>query len=153
MRPLVTTVIAVSIAAQATAAELSPADNHELQQLARSMDDAWTAGDANANAQLFAIDATARFGEDMLAHGRADIRDQFVGFFKDRPAGLRHVTKIERVEQLDPDFAIWDAEIRVERQEPAGQWATLTRIRNVTVVVRQAEGWLIKAVRAFPVKQ
>lgn len=150
MRYFVATLLAIGMAAQATAAELSVADNHELLQLAQRMDHAWTAGDSNANAQLFATDATARFGDETLGQGRDAIRNQFEGFFRDRPAGLRHVTKIERVEQLSPDLAIWDAEVRVERHQPVGQWATVSRIRNVTVVVRQPDGWRIKAVRAFP---
>lgn len=153
MRYIVAAAFAIGMAAQAAAAQLSAADNHELLQLARRMDQAWTAADADANAQLFATDATARFGDDSLGQGRDAIRNQFDGFFRDRPAGLRHVTKIERVEQLGPDLGIWDAVVRVERQLPEGQWATLTRIRNVTIVIRQSDGWRIKAVRAFPVTE
>jgi uncharacterized protein (TIGR02246 family) len=143
--------IALSVAAPASAAEVDPADHQQLLQLAQRMDRAWSARDANANAQLFAADATARFGDDPLGDGREAIRQQFEGFFKDRPAGLRHVTRIERVKQLDQDLAIWDAEVRVERQQANGHWAILTRIRNISVIVRQSDGWRIKAVRAFPV--
>jgi len=151
MRYFVATILVICMATQDAAAELSPQDEHVLLRLAESMDQAWTAGDASANAQLFAIDATARFGNDALEQGRDAIRNQFEGFFKDRPAGLRHVTKIERIEQLGPDLAIWDAEVRVERRQPSGLWAPVTRIRNVTVAIRQTDGWRIKTVRAFPV--
>ncbi|HJU77597.1 MAG TPA: SgcJ/EcaC family oxidoreductase [Sphingomicrobium sp.] len=143
--------IAVGVAAQASAADVDPADRQQLLELAERMDKAWTAGDAEINAQLFAVDSTARFGADPLGDGREDIRRQFEGFFKDRPAGLRHVTSLERVEKLAQDLALWDAEVRVERQQAGGEWATLTRIRNVSVIVRQPDGWRIKAVRAFPV--
>ena len=153
MRLLLATALALTLASPAPAATLAPMDHHQLLQLAQGMDHAWTAGDANANAIFFAIDATARFGDDPLGLGQGAIRSQFEGFFKDRPAGLRHVTKIERIEQLSPDLAMWDAEVRVERQQEGGQWSTLTRIRNVTIVSRQSDGWRIKAVRAFPVVQ
>ena len=121
-------------------------------QLAERIDRAWTAGDASANAELFAPNATARFGDDPLGEGRDAIRNHFRGFFKDRPPGLMHVTAIERVEQLAPSLATWDAEIRVERQQSSGSWETLTKIRNVTIVVRQSDGWRIQTVRAFPVR-
>ena len=148
-------VLALAFAVMATpalAAEPDPADRQQLLQLAERMDQAWTAGDADANARLFAADATARFGGDPLGEGREAIRLQFEGFFKDRPAGLRHVTGIERIERLGRGLALWDAEVRVERQQASGQWATLTKIRNVTVAVRQRDGWRIKSVRAFPVQ-
>ena len=144
-------VMAMAVCAPASAADVESSDRQQLLQLAQRMDDAWTAGDAGANAQLFATDATARFGEEALAEGRDAIRRQFMGFFKDRPAGLRHVTNIERAERLADDLAMWDAEVRVERQQADGQWVTVTRIRNVSLVVRQPDGWVIKAVRAFPV--
>ena len=143
---------AAIMAVPAAAAQIEPADHAQLLQLAERMDRAWTAGDANANARLFAADATARFGDDPLGQGRAEIGDQFHAFFKNRPAGLRHVTAIERVELLAPDLTFWDAEVRVERRNAAGEWATLTRIRNVTLAIRQPGGWRIQAVRAFPTR-
>ena len=144
--------IAVMAPMPAHSAEPSPGDRQALLQLAERMDQAWTAGDASANAELFASNATARFGDDPLGKGRYAIRNQFRGFFKDRPPGLRHVTAIERVEQLAPNLATWDAEIRVERRQSSGSWETLTKIRNVTIVVRQSDGWRIQTVRAFPVR-
>lgn len=141
------------LASPAAATEPSGEDRKALLQLAERMDVAWTAGDSDASASLFARDATARFGDDPPGEGRAAIRSQFQSFFKDRPAGLRHLTKIERIEQFTPNLALWDAEVRVERPQAAGGWTTLTRIRNVTLVVRQADGWRIKAVRAFPVQR
>ena len=144
--------IVIMAPAPAYATEPAPADRQALFQLAEKLDRAWTAGDAHANAELFASNATARFGDDPVGEGRDAIRNQFRGFFKDRPAGLRHITAIERVEQLAPNLATWDAEIRVERQQSAGSWETLTKIRNVTIVVRQSDGWRIQTVRAFPVR-
>lgn len=129
----------------------SAVDRRSIQQIAERMDRAWTAGDADANASLFAADATARFGDDPLGAGRDSIRGQFHSFFQGRPSDLRHVTNIERIELLAPNLALWDAEVRVERQQAGGHWMALTIIRNVTIVVRQPDGWRIKAVRAFPV--
>lgn len=143
--------VAIAVTTPAHAAEPAPADRAALQQLADRMDDAWTVADADANADLFAIDATARFADDPVGAGREAIRRQFQSFFKDRPAGLRHVTKIERMEQLGPNLVMWDAEVRVERMQGAHGWTTLTRIRNVTLVARRPEGWRIQAVRAFPI--
>ena len=144
--------IALFLATPAPAAEPSPQDRTALLQLAERMDRAWTAADADANAALFASDATARFDTEPLGRGREAIRRQFQAFFKDRPAGLRHATTIERMELLAPGLTLWDAEVRVKRRQPAGHWETLTRIRNVTVAVRQADGWRIKTVRAFPIR-
>lgn len=143
---------AVIVAAPAHSQEPLAADRQALLQLAERMDRAWGAGDANANAELFAVNATARFGDDPLGEGREAIRNQFRSFFTDRPAGLRHVTAVERIELLGPDRALWDAEVSVERQQ-AGGWTTLTRIRNVTIAVREGDGWRVQAVRAFPVSQ
>lgn len=143
--------IAVMSAASAHAADITPADRASLMKLAYRMDRAWTAADVEANAELFTADATARFGDDPLGSGREAIRNQFEGFFKDRPAGLRHVTAIDRIQSLAPGLAMWDAEVRVERRDDSGSWQVLTRIRNVTIAARQADGWRIQAVRAFPV--
>ena len=151
MRSLAFVTLAMTIASGAFAAAPAPADHQQLRQLAEQMDRAWTAGDAEANAQLFATDATARFGSDPMGLGREAILAQFRGFFKDRPAGLRHVTRIERIEQLADGLALWDAEVRVEGQRPPGQWTTLTTIRNVTIAKRGRNGWRIQSVRAFPV--
>lgn len=144
---------AVMFATPANASMLSPSDRASLTQLAERMDRAWTASDVEANAALFTIDATARFGDDPLGEGREAIRGQFEAFFKNRPIGLRHVTAIERVDRLGPGLAMWDAEVRVEQQQAAGDWKILARIRNVTIVERQSDGWRIRAVRAFPVSQ
>jgi uncharacterized protein (TIGR02246 family) len=143
---------AVFAAIAANAAEPSAADRQALLELAGRMDREWTAANADASAALFAPDATARFGDDPLATGREAIRAQFSLFFKDRPAGLRHVTTIERIEQVSADHALWDAEVRVDRRQPGGKWTTLTRIRNVTVAVRRPEGWRVFAVRAVPLR-
>lgn len=143
--------VAIVLATPAHAAEPAPADQAALRHLAYRMDHAWTVADADANADLFAIDATARFGDDPIGAGREAIRRQFHAFFKDRPAGLRHVTKIERMEQLGPNLVMWDAEVSVERSQGDQDWTTLTRIRNVTLVARRPDGWRIQAVRAFPV--
>lgn len=142
---------AIILASPANSAPASIEDRQLLEQLAKRMDHAWNDADVDANAALFTVDATARFGGDPLGEGREAIRNQFVTFFKDRPPGLRHVTTIERVEQLGPGLAMWDAEVRVERRRPTGEWEPLTRIRNVTVAERHPEGWQVRAVRAVPV--
>jgi uncharacterized protein (TIGR02246 family) len=134
----------------ASAAEPNAADRAALLALAESMDRAWTAADVEANATLFTPDATARFGTEPLGRSRAAIRAQFQSFFAGRPPNLRHVTRIERLEQLAPDLALWDAEVRVEQRQQDGTWRALTTITNVTVAARIANGWAIKAVRAFP---
>lgn len=121
-----------------------------LRELAADMDNAWTAGDVDANAELFAEDATGRFGEDPLGEGREAIRAQFREFFTGRPAGLRHVTYIERIDSLTSELAQWDAEVRVERQGADGQWTALSRIRSVVLARHTADGWRVRMVRAFP---
>ena len=151
MRALIFAALAASIASGAYGSEPAPADRLQLTQLAEQMDRAWTEGNAQANARLFATNATARFGNDRLGIGKDAILAQLQSFFKDRPAGLRHVTRIERIERLAEDLALWDAEVRVEGQRPPGQWVQLTTIRNVTIAVRQREEWRIQSVRAFPV--
>lgn len=143
---------ALIAAAPLNAAEPLPVDQEALRRLAGRMDEAWTAADAEANAELFTLDATARFAEEPLGAGRGAIRDQFQTFFQDRPAGLRHVTNIERIELLAANLAMWDAEVRVEHRQSNGEWTALTRIRNVTLIVRQPDGWRIQAVRAFPIR-
>lgn len=150
MRPLLFAFGIAALATAASAAEPAAADQRALARLAQRMDEAWTAGDANANAELFATDATARFGGDPIGQGRNAIRAQFLGFFKDRPAGLRHVTRIEQMEKLAPNLVQWDAEVRVERQQADHSWKALTVIRNITIAVRQRDGWRIRTVRAFP---
>lgn len=133
-------------------AEPSVADTQALNHLAARMDEAWTGADPEANANLFVPDATARFGDEPLEQGRDAIRRQFESFFKDRPPGLRHVTRIERIERVGSSHALWDALVLVERKGPSGTWEPLTRIRNVTLAVRHADGWRVQAVRAVPLR-
>ena len=141
---------ALMVASAASGAELAQSDRQAILRLAEAMDRAWTAGDVNANAKLFTPNATARFGHEPLGQGREAIRLQFQAFFKDRPAGLRHVTRIEHIEQIGPDLAQWDAEVRVERRGLSGNWETVSRIHNVTLAVRQQDGWRVRSVRAHP---
>lgn len=142
--------LTLAVASAAHSADAAATDREALGQLAAQMDREWNEADADASAALFAVNASARFGEDPLSQGREAIRAQFRSFFKDRPSGLRHVTRIERIEQIDANHALWDAEVRVDRRQSSGEWRTLTRIRNVTVTVRQPDGWRIFAVRAVP---
>ena len=146
--------IAAALACSPPAYSAAPSQSDwlALEELASRMDREWTRADADASARLFAPNASARFGEDPLADGRDAIRAQFREFFKDRPPALRHVTKIERIEEINADHALWDAEVRVEREQADGTWQVLTRIRNVTVAVRGREGWRVLAVRAVPVR-
>lgn len=81
-------------------------DRASLEQFAHQIDDAWTAADVEADTAVFSPDATARFADDPPDEGWGAIRGQFRSFFKDRPIGLRHVTKIERIDQISPDLAM-----------------------------------------------
>ena len=47
------------------------------------------------------------------------------------------------------DIATWDAEVRIEREGPAGDLPVPAANRNVTFAVRKAEDWRTAAVRAF----
>ncbi|HEV2569681.1 YybH family protein [Sphingomonas sp.] len=144
--------VALAMAQLARAAEPSAVDRAALLALADKMDRAWTAADVNENSALFSADATARFGNDPLGEGREAIQDQFRTFFADRPPNLRHVTRIDHIELLSPDLAMWDAEVSVEQRQPSGAWLVQTRIQNLTLATRQPQGWKVRAVGAFPVR-
>ncbi len=144
-------IFVLTFCAPTLAAEPQTAERLAQEQLARKVDEAWTAGDVDANAALFTADATGRLGDDPLGEGREALRAQFRSFFKDRPAGLRHVTNIERIDQLTPDLAMWDAKVSIERLQPSGSWSVANGFQSVVVTVREPSGWRIRTIRGFPV--
>ena len=78
------------------------------------------------------------------------MRSYFGRAFAARPDGFRHVSRVEGIELLDPDTALADTHVRVERRQPDGSWALQREFRSYSVIVRSKDGWRLRSVRAAP---
>lgn len=149
--------LAVTLAAlmsftAALAAPPSDSDRRQLEDLAHEADTVWDRGDATALAGLYTADATLVMAPREPVDGREAIRVYFEQSFAKRPANLRHVTVVRRIEMLAPDVAFVDTDVRLERRADDGSWPAIRRFANYTVAIRAGEAWRVKEVRTH-VKQ
>lgn len=144
--------LAVTLAAlmsftAAIAAPPSDTDRQHLEELAHAADTAWDVGDAAALSNLYLPDATLVMAPREPVDGREAIRAYFEQSFAKRPANLRHVTVVRRIEMLAPDVAFVDTDVRLERRADDGSWPAIRRFANYTVAIRDGETWRVKEVR------
>lgn len=149
---LVVTLAALMSFTAALAAPPSDTDRRHLENLAREADSAWDVGDAATLSGLYTTDATLVMAPREPVDGREAIRVYFEQSFAKRPANLRHVTAVRRIEMLAPDVAFVDTDVRLERRADDGSWPVVRRFANYTVAIRDGEGWRVKEVRTH-VKQ
>lgn len=138
-------------ATAAVAAPPSRMDDMALRALCAAADEAWDAKDADRMATYYADDATLLVGGaggEQL--GRAQVQAYFQRAFASRSGDLRHVSEIRGLQMLSPDMALTDVWVRVEARQPDGVWKPMRYINNVSLAVREAGGWKLRAVRAFP---
>jgi uncharacterized protein (TIGR02246 family) len=144
--------IAALIGAFATAADAAPPRADErasLLAVAAAADAAWDAGDAVGIADVYTPDATFVLGPGHEVAGREAIRAWFRGYFAERPAGQRLVTRIERINMLQPGMALVDGRVRVEQLQPDGTWAPLREYVNYSLALRDRDRWRLHEVRAI----
>jgi uncharacterized protein (TIGR02246 family) len=139
------------LATSALAAPPSRADQAALERLAAENDAAWDAANAEVISNQYAIDGNLKLGGTDLNDGRAAIQSYFERSFARRPAGLRHVSQVERIDMVTPNTAFADAHVRLERENADGSRTLLREFRNHSVLVRDGSTWRIRAVRSHPV--
>lgn len=140
--------------AAATAALAGPpsrTDEVALRALGAAADAAWDAKDADRMATYYADDASllvSGAGGEQL--GRAQVQAYYQRAFASRSGDLRHVSEIRGLQMLGPDLALTDVWVRVEARQPDGVWKPMRYFNNVSLAVREAGGWKLRAVRAYP---
>lgn len=142
--------VVATIAAPAAAQAPAALDMQALRDLAAAADQAWNLRDADRMAAAYDAGATLRLANAPEIAGREAIRGYFRNAFAARTATMRHVTEVEAADLIRPDLALSDATVRVERQRPDGSWELMRRYRNLSLAVRGADGWRLRAVRAQP---
>ena len=136
--------------AAAAAAPPSPSDRAELERLAAANDSAWTAKDWATIAGQYVESGTLRVAPTApIEIGRGAITRFFQASFERRPAGFRHVTRIDNIEMVAPGVAIADGYVRVERAAAEG-WTLLREFTSSSLVVRENGQWKLHSVRATP---
>lgn len=144
--------VAALIGAFATAAVAAPPRSDEragLLAVAVAADAAWDAGDAVGIADVYTADATFVLAPERTIAGREAIRTWFRGYFAERPAGQRLVTRVERINMLQPGMALVDGRVRVEQLQPDGTWAPVREYVNYSLAVRDRDRWRLHEVRAI----
>lgn len=127
------------------------ADRQALEQLASANDSAWGAKDVATMASQYTQDGSVRVSPDApVIAGRAPVSAFFKQAFDRRQGVHRHITKLDHIDWISPDMALADASVRVERQEPDGNWSLVRTFRNITLSVRQGGQWKLRSVRAIP---
>ncbi len=134
----------------AGAAPHSAPDRAALERLAADNDSAWTAKDWASITGQYVAEGTLRVAPAApIQVGRSAIGRFFRESFGRRPAGFRHVTRIDHIEMVTPDLAIADGYVRVERAE-AGGWSLVREFASSSLVVRESGRWKLHSVRANP---
>jgi uncharacterized protein (TIGR02246 family) len=143
--------LAAATALMPEAANASPpsdGDRVALIQLAAQLDAVWDSGDPAAVSALYDVDGSVRMDGRPIVQGRDAVQAYFVETMGRRPAGVRHVTRVENIDMLSPDLALVDTRVSIERDGPQGRREVLAQFHNQTLSLRQADGWRFRAVRA-----
>lgn len=152
MKTLLVAALAWAAAGAALAAPPSPADVRTLRALGEAADAAWDARDADRMASYYAADASLLVGGGGTVRlGREDIRAYFTRAFAQRAGTMRHISEFRGQDVVAPDLVLTDLWVRVEERQPDGTWKEVRRFNNISLAVREADGWKMKAVRAYPV--
>ena len=150
MRPFLIAIALASAAviSPADAAPPTPEDQTVLEALAARNDAAWNAADAAAISAQYSEDGSLRLsGMTEALTGRAAVHSYFERSFAQRPPGLRHVSRLQRIEMVAPDLAFADAHVRVETLQE-GRWQLAREFVNHSLLRREAGGWRLHSVRA-----
>lgn len=137
-------------ASAAMAAPPSAADRAALEKLALDSDRDWDAKALDSFTAHHTADGTVRIAGGETIVGEAAMRAYFGRAFAARPEGFRHVSTVEAIEMLDPNTAVADSYVRVERRQADGSWGLQRDFRTYSVVVRSKDGWRLRSVRASP---
>lgn len=121
--------------------------------LLQATDTAWNKKDGRAMAALFTDDGSFRMPGMSAVAGRNKLEQLFSDSFADRPVGLRHVTHLEHVEQLDPSTALAEADVAIEQRDDKGAWKPVKEFHSVFLITRTRDGWKLRAMRSFPVDE
>lgn len=139
-------------ATAALAAAPNPADDKALRALGAAADAAWDARDAARMATYYSPDASLVVGgAGAEQQGRAEVEAYFQRAFARREGVMRHVSEFRGLQMLGADLALSDILVRVEARQPDGTWKQVRTFNNVSLATREADGWKLRAVRAYPV--
>jgi uncharacterized protein (TIGR02246 family) len=142
--------MALALGGGAMAAPPAASDRAALERLAAANDAAWTAKDWAAITGQYVESGTLRVAPTApIEVGRNSISRFFRASFERRPAGFRHVTRIDHIEMVAPDVAVADGYVRVERAD-AGGWTLVREFTSSSLVVRDGGQWKLHSVRATP---
>jgi uncharacterized protein (TIGR02246 family) len=137
--------------AQAPAAGDEAADGPALRALWSTLDATWNARDATRFSDLFTVDASFEFvgrGESMA--GRATIYETFAARFGRFAPDVRHVTDVDEIRVMAPEVRTVDGRVEILRAGPDAAAPTVIRHFAVfAVMLRTAEGWKIRVLRAY----
>jgi uncharacterized protein (TIGR02246 family) len=148
MRKLLLVAATALMSQAASAAPPSDTDRVALEKLAADLDAVWDKGDPAAVSALYAADGSLRMDGRPVVQGRDAVQRYFVETIGRRPAGARHVTRVENIDMLTPDLALVDTRASIERDGAQGGREVLAEFHNQTLALRETDAWRFRAVRA-----
>lgn len=125
--------------------------SHPTDVVLHATDTAWDAKDGRAMARLFTDDGSFRMPGMSVVKGRKALEAMFTDSFADRPAGLRHITRVQYSEQLGPGSAMTDADVSIEQRDAKGRWNAVKRFHGIYLFARAGGVWKLRSMRSFPV--
>ena len=138
--------------AQAAAAVAESPDDAAVRSTWSTLDAMWNARDAERFSALFTADSSFGFVDrGQSLESRATIRQHFAGQFAKFGPDLRHRTSIDQVRVVAADVRTADGKVEILRNE-TGQRpepAVLKTFAIFAVMLRTAEGWRIRVLRAY----
>lgn len=124
---------------------------HSIAALLKQSDLAWDAMNGRAMASLFTDDGSFRMPGMSAIQGRKALQAMFSDSFADRPAGLRHITRVQYSEQLGPASVLTDADVSIEKRDAKGQWKAVKSFHSIYLFARTGGTWKLRSMRSFPI--
>ena len=153
-RPILALVSLVAVAS--TPATLSGAhaqaseDKAGVRETVEEYERVWNTRDASAVAMFFSEDADMLFGNGPMVRGQQAIQEAWSVYFARQDEGREGTFTIESIRLIAPGVAVVNVDSRTGGRSSNGQELPTRLARGTWVVVRQAEGWLISALRGGP---
>jgi uncharacterized protein (TIGR02246 family) len=113
----------------------------------------WGEHDASALARFFTADADMIMGTDPVSVGREAVEEWWRAYFERQEPERQVEIDLHAVRLITPDVAVLNVTTTTGGRSGQGKELQSRRARGTWVVVHQAGGWHISAMRGMPTEQ
>jgi uncharacterized protein (TIGR02246 family) len=122
----------------------------DVRAFVKKYEDVFNTHNASAVAAFFAEDADMIIGDGPKIAGRKAIQEWWAHYFSRIDEERKGTFAIDSLRFITPEVALINLGTRTAARRSTGEELPTRLARGTWVVVRQAGGWRISALRAFP---